>query len=207
MLILAVCLVFALLLINEFWWRRRAVHGEFSRKFIHISVGTFVAFWPFFLSWHQIEFLSIAFLVVVTISKQLNLFQAIHSVTRPTWGELLFALSVGGVVLITHNKWIYAASLLQMSLADGFAAIVGIRYGGGHKYSVFGSAKSLIGTATFCIISIAILITFKASGHLDTDYAFLFVITAIAGLVENLAPRGFDNLLVPVLVAALLVNG
>jgi len=61
-LILTVLAVFGLLLVGETWWRHQAVHGEFSRKFIHITVGSFVAVWPFFLTWSQIELLSLSFL-------------------------------------------------------------------------------------------------------------------------------------------------
>ena len=67
-LILTVLAVFALLMGSEFWWRTHDSHDEFSRKFVHITVGSFVAFWPFYLSWGQIMFLSLAFLVVISIT-------------------------------------------------------------------------------------------------------------------------------------------
>src|ERR1700679_212107 len=98
-LALTILAVFVLLTVNELWWRRHTIHSELSRKFIHVSVGSFVAFWPYFLSWRQIQLLSIAFLVVVVISKHMHFFRAIHSVQRPTWGEILFAIAVGAVTL------------------------------------------------------------------------------------------------------------
>src|SRR5882757_6771805 len=118
--ILCAAAVFVILCLSEYGWRRGYMTSEVGRKFVHITVGSFVAFWPFFLSWNQIRLLSLGFLVVVGISKYFRVFRAIHSVQRPTWGELYFALSVGLVTLVTHNKWIYMAALLQMSLADGF---------------------------------------------------------------------------------------
>src|SRR5271165_3367094 len=132
-IILTLLAVLTILLLNEVLWRKKTVHSEFSRKFVHVTVGSFVAFWPFYLTWSQIRLIGLAFLITVVASKVLNIFQAIHSVQRPTWGEAFFALSVILVTYITQNKWIYAAALLQMSLADGLAAVVGIRYGG--KYS------------------------------------------------------------------------
>ncbi|MFI5271376.1 MAG: hypothetical protein ACHQT9_05040, partial [Candidatus Saccharimonadales bacterium] len=134
-LVFTVVIVFVLLFLNELWWRTHTVHSELSRKFIHVSVGTFVAFWPFFLSWREIQILSLAFLAIVALSKYLNIFQAIHSVTRPTWGEVFFAVAVGLTALITQDKWIYTAALLQMSLADGLAAIIGTRFGNKQKYA------------------------------------------------------------------------
>ncbi len=204
--ILTVVTVFALLVINELWWRVRAAHDEINRKFIHITVGSFVAAWPFFLSWHQIELLSVAFVVVVGISKYFNLFKAIHSVQRPTWGEMFFALAVGLVALATHDKWIYAASLLQMSLADGFAAIIGVQYGNPLKYLVFKQAKSVAGTLTFFVISFAILLGFNQWGSMSLGVAHLAAISALATILENIGALGLDNLLVPLAVALLLVN-
>lgn len=201
----SVLVVFLLLVINEIWGRRVVTHGEFSRKFAHITVGSFVAFWPFFLTWDEIRLLSVAFLVVVFISKQLKLFQAIHSVQRPTWGELLFAASVGIISFLTEDKWIYTTALLQMSLADGFAAVIGTKFGRKQRYAVAGYAKSVIGTLTFFVVSVAILVMYKHTPGASIDWPGILGIAMLASLVENLAVRGLDNLLVPLLVAALLI--
>ena len=196
--------IFTLLMGSELWWRRHNMHEEFSRKFLHITIGTFVAFWPFFLSWGQIELLSIAFLLVAGVSKYLNLFQAIRSVQRPTWGELFFALAVGAIALVTHDKWIYLAAILQMSLADGFAAVVGVHYGRSNRYRVLGHDKSVAGTLTFLLISLVILVGY---GWLAPGVGFsagFIGITVLATLGENIGVRGVDNLLVPLVVALLL---
>jgi phytol kinase len=201
--ILVVCI---LLVFNELWWRKHPIHSEFSRKFIHVTVGSFVAFWPYFLSWHEIQFLSIAFLAGIALSKYLNIFQAIHSVQRPTWGEVLFAIAVGVTTLITHDKAIYAAALLQMSLADGMAAIIGTHYGNRQKYLVFGYTKSVLGTLTFFTISLIILFGFSHYAHTHLSLIVIGIIAAVASLIENLAIRGLDNLFVPLTAALLLVH-
>jgi dolichol kinase len=205
-LVLTIVTVFVLLSLNELWWRKHAVHSELSRKFVHVSVGSFVAFWPYFLSWHEIQFLSVAFLAVIALSKYLRLFQAIHSVQRPTWGEALFAIAVGATTLITHNDAIYAAALLQMSLADGMAAVIGTRFGNRQKYLIWGYAKSVLGTLTFFIVSLLILVGFSHYAHAQLSIAWIVGIAAIAGFIENIAIRGLDNLLVPIAVAVLLVH-
>src|SRR5579871_4551335 len=148
-MLVAILAVLVLLGCGELWWRTTNVHSEVSRKFVHITVGSFVAFWPFLLTWNDIRALSLAFLVAVIISRRLHLLRAIHSVQRPTWGELFFAAAVGAITFITQNKWIYLGALLQMSLADGLAAVAGVRYGQGQRYVVFGHTKSFTGTATF----------------------------------------------------------
>ncbi len=203
-ILLAILVVLALLLIGEVWWRKQKLHNEFTRKFVHITVGSFVAFWPFFLSWNEIRFLSVAFLIVVGVSKYFRLFRAIHTVQRPTLGELFFALSVGIITFITHDQWIYMASLLQMSLADGFAAVVGTRYGQRFRYIVFGHAKSVLGTLTFFVVSSAILVFYSHKIRVPLSDRFMFDLAVAASAIENIGVAGLDNLLVPVLVASCL---
>lgn len=197
-LVAFVCL--ALLVLNELWWRRYHPKDELSRKFIHIVAGSFVAAWPFFLSWNEIRALSLAALIVVAVSKYFNFFQTIHTRTQPTWGEVFFAIAVGAVTFVTHSKGVYAAALLQMSLADGLAAVVGSRYGARTEYKVLGHTKSLVGTGTFVFVSYMLLLGYSL-------YSAAFGVLISLGLavgatvVENLGILGLDNLLVPLLVA------
>ena len=95
--IFSIAVVGILLVASEWYYRRRGLASEFSRKFVHVTVGSFTAFWPFFMTWNEIRLLSVAFLVVVAASKYLNVFTAVHSVQRPTWGELFFAAVAGAL--------------------------------------------------------------------------------------------------------------
>jgi dolichol kinase len=203
-ILLTVILVATLLISSELWYRQRNPHGEFSRKFVHVTVGSFAAFWPFFMSWNSIRFLSIAFLVGVAASKYLNFFKVIHSVQRPTWGELFFAAVAGALTLVTHDKWVFAAALLQMSLADGFAAIVGVRAGKTNQYKVFGHIKSYAGSLTFFVFSIAILVSLSFFSDYHLSLIRIGTISALATIIENMGIRGSDNLLVPMLTAILI---
>ena len=203
---LTVAIVFVLLVVCEIWWRRRHSHDEFSRKFIHLTVGSFVAFWPFFLSWNQIYLLSLAFIVVVGLSRQLGIFQAIHSVQRPTLGEFFFAGAVIAVGLITHDKWIFALSILQMSLADGLAAVIGTRWGGAHKYSVLGHTKSLVGSLTFAVVSAVVLTVFNSNLQHPLGAAEIAALSVAGSLLENISVMGADNLVIPVVFALVLSN-
>ena len=204
MAIFTTLLVVAVILVgSEWWWRRHRAHSELSRKFVHITVGSFVAFWPYYLSWDTIRFMSLAFLMGVAMSRYLGVFKAIHSVVRPTWGEVYFAVAVGLVTFMTNKPAIYAAALLQMALADGLAAVVGVRYGKGNTYKIFGAQKSLVGSSTFLIMSYTILLSFSTFSTPVTIPTCLGI-ALIATFAENLGARGFDNLAVPLLVAGLL---
>lgn len=199
---LTILAVFATLVANEWWWRGKT-HGEISRKAVHISVGTFVAFWPLFLHWWQIELLSVAFVLVVAVSQRLQLFRAIHSVQRPTWGEFFFGLSVGLVAFATHSPAIYAVALLHMSLADGLAAVSGKKLGQRNTYRVFGARKSVAGTITFCLISTSIMLGFALQQHTGFHISYVLLVVS-ATILENIAVRGLDNLLIPLVVAFVL---
>ena len=201
---LAVGIVFGLLLLSEWGWRKHWLHGEVGRKFVHVTVGTFVAFWPYFLDWTEIRLLSLAFFVVVLASMHLGVFKAIGSVQRPTYGEIFFALSVGLLTTITTSKGIYAAAILQMALADGFAAIIGGRYGTENKYHLYGRTKSLAGSATFFVISLGLLIGYSQFSDNGLIWQYVVIGALGATLLENIAALGFDNLLVPVAVGLLL---
>jgi phytol kinase len=205
MLILVACAVtFVVLCMGEYGWRKGWLRNEFGRKFIHIIVGSFVAFWPLFLSWYQIFFLSAAFVVVVGASKYLGIFRAIHSVQRPTWGEIFFAISVGLLALITRDGWMYMAALLHMSLADGLAAIVGTQFGKSTKYSVLGHAKSVVGSLTFFVVSVVILAGYSIGTDTSMTPLLIAGTSFVAMALENLSTRGLDNITVPVWVAIVL---
>jgi len=199
--ILAVCLI---LVAGEFGWRRHWLNNEVGRKFVHITVGSFVAFWPFFLSWSQIRLISVAFLVAVLVSNHFKIFHAIHSVQRPTFGEVFFAITVGLLTFVTHSKGVYAAALLQMSAADGFAAIVGTRYGRDNKYHLLGHTKSIAGTAAFTATAIIILAGYSMASVVGLSVPIVVFGSVAAALLENISPFGLDNITVPLFIGILL---
>lgn len=202
-LLVIVVAVFLLLAVSEILWRRHDFNPEYTRKFIHITVGSFVAFWPLFLDRRTIVGLSIAFVVVVLASHYFDMFKAIRSVQRPTWGEMFFAIAVGVLAYVSSSGWIYLVALLHMSLADGLAALIGTEFGHRTRYYVFGHPKSVVGTLTFIAISLGIFAGYCY--FTATPFSPWFVpITLAAAVIENLAIRGFDNLLVPLFVALCL---
>ena len=92
-------------------------------------------------------------------------------------------------------------ALLQMSLADGLAAVVGVRYGLGHAYKVFRHTKTYVGSLTFFIIAVALLVVYVQVSNSFLPPLSLVGLAAIATLIENCGVAGLDNLLVPVVVA------
>jgi len=204
--VLAAGIVFVVLVLAEYLSRFKGVHSELTRKLVHIMVGVFVAFWPFFLSWKQIQLLSVAFLIVVGISVKLNIFRSIHAVQRNAVGEVLFALVIGILALMVTNKWVFAAAMLHLSVADGLAAVIGLGWGEHNTYKVLGHAKSVAGSLAFFFCSLLIMIGYTAfSPALPGTVPLVWLPVAVT-VAENIAIRGTDNLIIPLLVGLVLTS-
>jgi phytol kinase len=203
-LLIVAGIVFGLLLIAEYLWRVKHYYSEITRKFVHITVGTFVAFWPWILSRSQIELMAVAFLVVIILSRLFTVFSSIHLIGRKTVGEIFFALSIGGVALITSNRYIFMTAILQLSIADGLAAIIGTSFGRRFRYSIFGARKSLVGSLTFLVCSLAILVVYFSVSHASGALPTLIWLPLVATVLENVGIHGSDNVLVPITVAVVL---
>ncbi len=205
--LLSILVVFVVLCLSEALWRAGLIKGEAGRKFVHIIVGTFVAFWPFLMSFEAIQVISVALLAGIIISRQLGIFHAIHTVRRSPWGEMLFAVSIGLLPLISTSRLVFTAAVLHMSVADGLAALIGTRFGKRTRFYMFGQLKSLVGSVAFALASYAIVLGFfKASriAGIDDLNIIVLLLPPLATLLETASVQGSDNILVPLLVAAVL---
>ena len=201
-----VIVVFLILLLAEYLSRFKGVHSELTRKMVHILVGVFVAFWPFFLSWRQIQMLSIAFLIVVIVSIKINLFRSIHAVQRNALGELLFAMVIGLLAFISTDAYVFMAAMLFLSVADGMAAVVGLLKGDGNSYEVFGRTKSVAGSLAFFFSAVAIVIFYSMLSDSSYSAMTLLALPVVTTVIENVAVHGTDNLVIPLLVALVLTS-
>jgi dolichol kinase len=202
----AVIAVFLILVFAEYLSRYKGVHSELTRKLVHVMVGTFVAFWPFFLSWRQIQMLSLAFLLVILLSIWLNVFKSIHAVKRNIAGEVLFAMVIGVLAFLSTSEWVFMASMLFLSLADGMAAIVGLLWGDENQYKVFGHVKSVAGSLAFFFTALLICIAYTVFSGTTQSATVLLWLPVVATISENLAVNGTDNLVIPLLAALVLTS-
>jgi phytol kinase len=204
--LIGVLFIFVIIVTGEILWRCKILKSEWSRKFVHIGVGTFVAFWPFFTSFRWVQLLALAFLGTILMSRWLHIFKGIHSVKRKTLGEVFYPIGIGLAALLTTNKYIFAAAILHLSLADGLAAIMGLKYGKRERYKVGKQTKSIIGTTTFCAVSAVIMIWLILSplALAQSLWPVILAMPLVTALVEAVAPGGSDNLFIPLSVIGLL---
>lgn len=194
----------ATLLVAEYGWHKGWWHGEGARKLAHIGIGVQVAVWPLYLDWFEIRIISIALAIGFVVSMKRRWFASIGSVSRLSYGEVLFALMIGGLTLITQSPAVYAAAILHLSLADGAAALVGQRWGRTSTYRVFGHTKSVAGTAAFFVISVVVLTAYALLSIGGLSWQLIVLGALGASFLENVGILGLDNLLVPIFVVALL---
>ncbi|HZM64262.1 MAG TPA: hypothetical protein VFB59_03970 [Candidatus Saccharimonadales bacterium] len=203
---LVVLVVLGILLLAEYLSRYKGLHSELSRKFVHIVGGIFIATWPFYLGWGQIQLLSLLALVAAIISIKLNVFRSIHAVKRNAVGEVMAAIIVGILALICDDPWIFAAAMLHLSLADGLAAIVGLAYGDNNSYKVLGETRSVAGNLACFFASIAIMLLYTIAGDNGYSALTLLGLPIMVTVGENFAIKGTDNLVIPLLVAFTLTS-
>jgi phytol kinase len=207
---LACAVIAAMLFISEFLWRSKVIKGEAARKTIHIMAGTFIAFLPFWLDYGWIVILAIGFIAVNAVNHIDNIFKSIFSVKRRSWGDLLFSFAILVCALVEPDKWIFAAAILHVSLADGLAALVGTSLGKHHGvlYRIFHHEKSAIGSATFLLVSFfltAMAVLMAAGFSSDASTAMALVLIPIAAtILEGVGIYGVDNLTLPTFVLAAL---
>ncbi len=187
------------------------VSGERARKIIHILVGIWGAWLPIWLGWRSIIVLGFILLAGIAATTKLKWFKSIHSVTRRTVGEYLFPVSMIILALFFRSEVAFAAAMLQLGIADGFAAVIGTRYGRKTRFKILGQTKSWHGTLTFLFCSSAII--FWALNMVNPGLVMTSAIAMIVGIAMSIgfgmvltiaeltSVRGLDNLSIPLLTA------
>lgn len=206
-LIFALGVVFVLLLLAEVLRRRKYIQGEVARKFVHITVGSFVATWMFFMPMYEIRLVCAAFLVVVLIDRKLRIFKSVHSVKRKTIGDIMFPLGIVLTTFVADSSWIFAVAILHLSLGDGFAAIFGQHFQPRFAYALLGQKKSFVGSGVFFAMSVILTAAFLYLAPVTvfaSALPLLIVLPLATTLLESLSLFGIDNVTVPVFVAMVL---
>lgn len=210
MLAVTACLIgiFALLVIAELLGKYRILKGEYHRKFLHIAAGTFIAFWPWLISWRAIEIIGLVMLAVMIANRYISFLNYRGRIGRASYGDICLALAIFLSALLTHNKIFFALAILEVSIADGLAAVAGKTYGKNWDYKVFGHKKTVVGSmvfwiATVCIFGVGLLPAHNFISFQDY-YFILLLVPPLFTIIENLSVFGLDNLVLPLLTIALL---
>jgi phytol kinase len=197
-----------ILLLSELIFQNKILKGENERKFVHICAGTFIAFWPWLISWKSIQLIGMAMIIVVLLNRTKDYLHILGGVRTRYYGDVFLALAVVLTAMLTTNKVFFAIAILNISLADGFAAIIGVNFGKNWAYKVFGQTKTVLGTMTFWVVSLTILgiAVPLANGAIPYNhYVWLLVLLPpFLTFLENISIWGTDNIVLPVAVIGAL---
>ncbi|PSF35570.1 phosphatidate cytidylyltransferase [Aphanothece hegewaldii CCALA 016] len=196
-----------IILVAERLKRYYSSNSELTRKVVHIGTGNVIllAWWLKIPAWIGIGAAIIA-AIIALISYFVPILPSINSVGRKSLGTFFYALSIGVLVgwFWPIEQYQYAAiGILVMAFGDGFAAIIGQRFGQ-HPYTVLGSQKSWEGSLTMVGISFIVtgLILASVYGNLGIIWLIAAIVSLNATTLESFSTLGLDNLTVPIGSAA-----
>ena len=185
---------------------------EVSRKFLHIMVGNMIFAMPFFSDpWVMVCFLTLPITIALFFSTEYSPIKIENSVTESGHALGLFFYAGIWTVLIaifTNYLWIVALAIVPMVYGDGFAALIGQKFGK-VKYTVFGGTKSLVGSLTMFVVTtvmgVFVWMVFTTIGYPMPEFNLvaILLISAVATICEALSYGGIDNLTVPALTSVL----
>lgn len=208
-LILVYLYVIAIFILSEYVLNTRP---EVSRKFLHIMVGNMIFAMPFFSEpWIMICFLTLPATIGTFLLTEYSPINIQNSVTESGHALGLFFYSAIWTILIIifyNHLWIVALAIVPMVYGDGFAALIGQKFGK-VKYTVFGGQKSLEGSLTMFVIttvmSVFVWMVFTTIGYNMPGFNLFAIlgISAVATICEALSYGGIDNLTVPALTSVL----
>jgi phytol kinase len=204
--ILATLVIVFILILSEYLWRKKYIKAETARKLVHIVGGCFVATLPFWIDYNWIIILSSGVIALSILNHYRHFLKAGISIKRLSYGDLFFGFSVLLCALLHPTPWLFAVAILHVALADGLAAVTGLRFSK-RFYKILGHKKSVIGTGTFIITSFLILfiaLSLEKTSGVHGYFTALIVIPLVSAALENFSGFGTDNVSVPLAVLGLM---
>lgn len=200
--------VFAAIGIAEGMRKWRGYSTDFTRKFIHITVGMWsVGTVLLFDRWYMAIIPPASFILINYLSYRQETFKAMETGEKGNLGTVYFPLSF---VLIVFLFWqqphLVVASLMPMTWGDAMAAVLGARYGQ-FRYTLWGSTRSLEGSISMFLFAFTatflVLWLFPPLG-LGISLLYALIVSVVTTLVEAVTPWHLDNLTVPLVSAVIL---
>lgn len=207
---IAIAAVWVLFILAIAWGVNRFAHKEpeIIRKIVHIGTGNVIllAWWLNIPASIGIT-ASIVASAVTLLSYRLPILPGINSVGRQSLGTFFYSVSFGILIACfwhLQQPQYAALGILVMTWGDGFAALIGQRFGK-HKYKILGSQKSWEGSLTMTLVSylVSSLVLLGSQGNIWQTWVVSLLVAVVATALEAFSFLGIDNLTVPLGSAAL----
>ena len=182
--------------------RRWPGQKELSRKLVHIGTGPVLplAWWLHIPATSAVP-IAIAITVVALINHRWRWLPAVEDVDRDSYGTVAYGLAITTLLLLfwPHQPQAACAGVLVMAAGDGLAGLIGKATHTTH-WQIWGQTKSIAGTLTMAAVSLTVLALLAWVAPESPGLASLLAISLLATGLEQLSPRGIDNLTVPLAV-------
>lgn len=179
---------------------------EGSRKSVHVVIGIGCCVFPWIFDrpipvWVLAALATIPILALRLVPSVRSTFgNVVHGISRPSYGEVLFAPAVASVFhLAGGNVILYLIPVLILTLADAAGAMAGTRWGN-HIYSSGDGFKSIEGSSGFLVVAfVSVLVPLLWIGSTGFSQAFwiALILATLAMMAEGFSDRGFDNVILP----------
>ncbi|MDR0222187.1 MAG: hypothetical protein LBI38_01440 [Oscillospiraceae bacterium] len=202
-IIIIFAFVFFVLLVSSLIGKK--VSGEISRKIVHIGAANCWWIAARFLDspvWASIP--PIFFIVFNFISVKFNVVKAMErkggkkgaagygTVFYPVSLLIIFIFCFSGSV----RMYVGSLAVVCMGYGDGFAAIVGEKFGK-RKFKFLTARKSAEGCAAMFAVSFVSSAAVLSRQNVAFAFAGAFLTATVATCLETFTPDGYDNLTVP----------
>jgi len=181
-----------------------------SRKVLHIMVGNVAFLLPIFQTKEVMAFLAagpfILFTFLMSPHTPIKSIRGKTSAAGHSMGLVYYSITWTVLAYVFFdNMVVIAIGILAMSYGDGFASIIGSKFGK-RKFNIFGDEKSYIGSFSmfvFTLITMIVAVLFYEISLTFQHFMFLSLIALVGAVIEGITPRGFDNLSVPFVISFL----
>jgi len=200
-LILVYSYVIIILIISEKLLKSRP---SFSRKFTHIMVGNILFLLPLFTSREVMVLLAaFPFVIVTFLMSEYSPFNISNKISSAGHGLGLFYYAISWTILafvFFDQPYIIAVGIAAMSYGDGFASLIGKKYGK-HEYNIFGDIKTIEGSIAMFLtliitlwIALSYYVAFVGYSPSIANIWLIVLVSFVATVVEGVTPKGLDNL-------------
>jgi len=197
-----------MVLVAELWARLAKPKPEWTRKLVHLGGGMACLAFPFVIAspW-TVLVMAVLLSGTFALGARTGFLSSLHRVRRPTRGSEYYPLAIFVAYVLAYGRpWLYVSSVLTLSVADAFAALIGGRYGR-LRYQVEDEQKSLEGSLAFLAIAFTAIWLPMVCMTDSPGWVCLLSALLVAVLVtgfEAISLRGSDNLFVPTAVCTIL---
>jgi len=196
--LLVVPVLYGILLVFGEVLYHKGVTAILTRKVAHIGGGILSSLLPYFVTLPEAIFIGGIFSLILIWTRRKHLLNSVHQIEEKNMGAVLFpiGLTISACLFWKTNPLIYQGSALLMGLSDGFAGLIGRRFG--KLFYSFTGRKTLEGSFTFLITTLAIIIPLIMLMNQPIKISKVIIGAIILTFVEGAIGKGFDNLFVPI---------